>query len=61
MYAPRWRLWLVSLLLLAWIGLGLRFYLVKGDPALALMCAAMAAMNGFLAWQLSRAPQSPED
>ncbi|GHG11237.1 hypothetical protein GCM10017783_24490 [Deinococcus piscis] len=54
MYAPPWRIWLVTFLIIAWAGLAMRFFLVKHDPVLGSLATVLALMNAFFLWQMTR-------
>ncbi|MFC6617261.1 hypothetical protein [Deinococcus radiophilus] len=47
MYAPSWRIWLVTFLIIAWGGLAIRFFTVKNDPVLGGLALVLALMNAF--------------
>lgn len=53
MQAPTWRIWLTALLIILWVGLGIRLYTIKNDPLMALLCAVMALMNAYFLYQMT--------
>ncbi|WP_261663666.1 hypothetical protein [Deinococcus sp. Marseille-Q6407] len=54
MYAPPWRIWLVTFLIIGWGGLAMRFFFFKNDPVLGSMSILLAMMNAYFLWQLTR-------